>query len=86
MALMRNDYETFEGLSPGMIGLEDCESLFTRLKTEETITAEYSERHLPIIQRRPEQGELGNIYWLSGMENPAVGLTKVSSDMASPLR
>ena len=45
MALIREFYTPFVGLSPGMVGLEDCESLFSHLRTKKMITEKYLVRH-----------------------------------------
>ena len=41
MALIREFYTPSVGLSPGMAGLEDCESLFNHLRTKKMITEKY---------------------------------------------
>ena len=41
MALSREFYTPSVGLSPGMAGLEDCESLFNHLRTKKMITEKY---------------------------------------------
>ena len=69
-----------------MVGLEDCESLFTRIKTKKMIPEKYLERHFLSIQQALGAGDLENAYWLPGTENPADGLTKVRSDVVPLLR
>ena len=64
-----------------MVGMEDCESLFTHLKNRKMVTEKYLARHLLNIQQCIEDGELENAYWLPGAENPADGLTKIKSEM-----
>ena len=86
MALIREFYTPFVGLSPGMVGLEDCESLFSHLRTKRMITEKYLVRHFLGIQQSLDHGELDNIFWLPGTENPADGMTKVKSDMPPMLR
>ena len=61
--------------------MEDCESLFTHLKNREMVTGKYLARHFLSIQQFREDGELENVYWLPGTENPADGLTRVGSEM-----
>ena len=85
MALLREFYTPFEGLSPGMVGLEDCESLFSHLRTKRMITEKYLVRHFLSIQQSLDNNELDNIYWLPGTENPADGMTKMKSDMSPML-
>ena len=63
------------------MGIEDCESLFTDLKNGELLTEKYSARLFLSIQQFAEDGELDNVYWLPGVENPAGGLTKLKSEM-----
>ena len=50
MALIREFYAPFIGLSPGMVGLEDCGSLFNHLRTKEMITGKYLVRLFLSIQ------------------------------------
>ena len=38
-------------------------------------------RHFLSIQQFLEDGELENVYWIPGTENPADGLTKLRSEM-----
>ena len=46
----------------------------------------YSVRHLPGFQQFLVNGELGNIYSLPGLENPADGVAEVKSDILPLLR
>ena len=68
-------------ISPGLVGVEDCESLFTHFENRKMITEKYLARHFLSIQQFVEEGELNNAYWLPGTENPADGLTKIKSEM-----
>ena len=43
--LLREFYAPFAYLSPGMRGLEACESPFTHLRSREAVTKEYLVRH-----------------------------------------
>ena len=45
------------------------------------ITEKYLVRHFLSIQQFLDEGELGNVYWIPGVENPADGLTKLRSEM-----
>ena len=45
VSLFRDFYGTFDGLNPGMAGLEDCESLLTHPKTKEPVAEKYLVRH-----------------------------------------
>ena len=65
-----------------MIGFEDCESLFTHLKKEKAIAGKYMARHFLGIQKSRGAGELGIVYRLPGLGNPADWSAKVKSDMA----
>ena len=38
-------------------------------------------RHFLSIQQFVEEGDLDNVYWIPGTENPADGLTKIRSEM-----
>ena len=64
-----------------MVGLEDCESLFSHLRTKRMITEKYLVRHFLSIQQSLDDKELDNVYWLPGTENPADGMTKLKSEM-----
>ena len=57
MALIREGYAPFVGLSPGMVGLEDCESLFSHLRTKKMIAEKYLARHFLSIQQSLEDKE-----------------------------
>ena len=82
MTLLRGFYEPFAKASPGMVGMVDCESLFTHLKNRKMITEKYLVRHfLSIQQCLEEENNLDNVFWLPGTENPADGLTKIKSEM-----
>ena len=79
--LLREFYGPFPRISPGLVGMEDCESLFAHLKNKQMITGKYLVRHFLSIQQFLEDGELENVYWIPGTENPADGLTKLRSEM-----
>ena len=81
MALLGEFYGPFSHMSPGLVGMEDFESLFTHLENRKTITEKYLVRHFLSIQQFLEDGELENVYWIPGTENPADGLTKLRSEM-----
>ena len=64
----------------GSYGLIDCESLLSdphsgRLGTEKLLT-----RHFRNILDTTEGGDLGNVAWIPGNENPADGLARAKSD------
>ena len=44
------------------------------------VTEKYLVRHFLSIQQFLEDGELENVYWIPGTENPADGLTKLRSE------
>ena len=62
MALLREFYAPFSRISPGMVGMEDCESLFAHLKNRKMITEKYLVRHFLSIQQFVGNGELENAY------------------------
>ena len=74
------------GMNPGSVGFEDCEILFTHLRTKEMIAEMFLARRFLSIQRAFEAGDLENVYWPPDTENPADGLTKVRSEKAPLLR
>ena len=86
MSLIREFYAPFVDIPPGMVGLEDCESPFYHLRNKKMITEKYLVRHFLSIQQALEDGELENVYWLPGTENPADGMTKVKSEMVPMLQ
>ena len=85
MSMLREFYAHFMDPGPGMVGFEDCESEFTRLKKKIT-TEKFLIRHFLATRQGLEPQELGNVYWLPGLGIPAGGLTKTKSDMAVPPR
>ena len=84
--MLRGLYAHFLNLPPGKVGLEDCECLFTHSKNKEITTETLLVRRFLAIQQTLETQELGDVYWLSGSENPAGGLTETNSDVAALLR
>ena len=86
MLLLEDSYGPFGGVNPGAVGLEDCGSLFTHLKTKKMIAEEHLVRRFRRIQQALGGGDLENAYWLPGTEDPADGLTKVRRDMVPLLR
>ena len=62
-------------------GLIDCESLLSHLRTGRLGTEKFLTRHFRSIMDALESGALGNIAWIPGTENPADGLTKISSEL-----
>ena len=45
------------------------------------VTEKYLVRHLLSIQQFIDEGELENVYWIPGVENPADGRAKLRSEM-----
>ena len=62
------------------------ENIFTRMRTRQTIAEKYSARHFLRMQQSLEPAELGNAYWLPGLENPAECLAEVKGERAPILR
>ena len=79
MSMRREFHGHSADLYPGMVGLEDCESLFTHLKKKKVVAEKFSVRLLLATQRTIEIHELNNAYWIPGRENKADGLTKLHS-------
>ena len=86
MSMLREFYGHFAGPKPGMIGLEDCESLFTHLKKSKSITEKFLVRHFASIQQALEEKELNNVFWIPGKENTDDALTKLHSEISPLLR
>ena len=66
-------------------GLIDCESLLSHLRTGRLGTEKFLTRHFRSILDAVESGDLGNVAWIPGTENPADGLAKISSELGSLL-
>ena len=81
MTLLQGFYAPFAKVSPGMVGMVDCESLSTHLKNRKMITEKYLVRRFLSIQQFLEEEELDNVFWLPGVGNPADSLTKIKSEM-----
>ena len=62
-------------------GLIDCESLLPHLRTGRLGAEKFLTRHFRSIMDAVESGDLGNVAWIPGTENPADGLTKISSEL-----
>ena len=86
MSTLRDFYEHFMDVSPGIVGPEDCRSCFTRCENATTVTEKVSARRLLAIQEALETQDLGNVNWLPGLGNPANGMAKTKSGMAPLLR
>ena len=76
MLSLQDFFGPFQGMNPGVSRVEDCESLFTHLKTKKAAAERYLVQNFPSIQQALGDGELGNAYWLPGAQNPAYGLTQ----------
>ena len=50
VACLRDFYAPFTGASPGMFGLEDCESLFSHLRNSKAVAGKCPVRHFPNTQ------------------------------------
>ena len=81
MALLREFYAPFPRISPGMVSMEDRESLCTHFKNREMVTGKYLVRHFSPIQQFIEDGELGNAYWLPRGWKPGRRTFKIESEM-----
>ena len=64
---LRGFFEPFLGASPGMMGFEDCGSLFTHRRHGEAITGKYLARYFLRIKQSLETAGLDNEYWLRGV-------------------
>ena len=62
-------------------GIIDCESLLSHLRTGRLGTEKFLTRHFRSIMDALDGGDLGNVAWTPGTENPADGLTKTSSEL-----
>ena len=62
-------------------GIIGCESLLSRPRTGRLGTEKFLTRHFRSIMGALDSGDLGNVAWIPGTENPADGLTKISSEL-----
>ena len=85
-ALLREFYEPSADSSTGLIGFEDCESLFAHLGNRKAIRGKYLARHFLGIQQSLETAGLDNVCWLAGPENLAGGSTEVKWNLAPLVR
>ena len=84
MALIRDFFEPYVGLSLGVIGSGECENSSYFSNAKRAIAELYLARHFLSVQQATEQGELRNKYGLPVTGNPSDGLTEVRSDEAPP--
>ena len=66
-------------------GLIDCGSLLSHLRTGRHGAEKFLTRHCRSIMDAMESGDLGNVAWVPGTENPADGLTKISGEIGPSL-
>ena len=59
MSMLREFFAHFADLSPGIVGLEVCQSLFPRLKKKTSVTEKFLARHISSIQQAIASQELG---------------------------
>ena len=64
----------------GSYELIDCESLLSHRRTGRLGAGEVLTRHFRSIADAMGSGDLGNVAWILGNENPADGLTQATSD------
>ena len=69
-----------------MLGHEDCESPYSRLRKKEAAAEKNSVGRLLGFRQSPGSSELGNAYWRPGAEYPTGGLTRVKSETVLRLR
>ena len=81
MEMIREFYVPLGHAKLRAYGLIDCESLLSHLRTGPLGTETFLTRHFRSILDALERGDLGNVAWIPGTENPADGLTKVSSEL-----
>ena len=70
----------FAYLAPETAGVEDCESLSSRLKRRRMVDEKYFPRHLPPTQRAAQTETLPNVFRPLAPEAPADGPTKTKRD------
>ena len=76
MSLLKGAFGPLGGADPDMVGSEGCGGLCADLKTEKMIAEHYLARHFSGTQQASVEGELGNVRWAPGTENPADGQPK----------
>ena len=86
VALPREFYSPLSDISPGMVGMEACESPPTPRKTKGIIEERNLVRPSLGIQQFFGKGDLDTVNGLPRLEIPADGMTKVKSDILPLLR
>ena len=81
MEMIREFYEPLGHAKIRAYGLIDCESLLSHLRTGRLGAEKFLTRHFRSIMDAVGGGDLGNVAWIPGTENPADGLTKISSEL-----
>ena len=66
MSMLREFYAHLTNLSPGMVGPEDCESLFTHLKKKKIAAGKFPVRHFVAMKKALGAKDLGEVYCLPG--------------------
>ena len=80
MDMIREFYTALGRNKLASYGLIDCESLPSHLRAGRLGTEKFLTRHFRSILDALEGGDLGNIAWIPGADNPADGLTKATSE------
>ena len=62
-------------------GLIGCENLLSRLRTGRPGAGKFLTRHFPSFLDALESGDLRNVAWAPGAENPADGLTELRGEI-----
>ena len=78
--MIRGRYAALEHEKIGLSGLIDCESLLPHLRTGRSGTEKFLTRHFGSILDALEGGDLGDVAWIPGTEDPADGLTRATID------
>ena len=86
VALPQDCYAPLADVPPGILVLEDCESLFPLLRNKKAVAEKCRARHFLGIQQTSDDGGLDNVFWLPAPRVPAGGHTEVKSGMAPLFR
>ena len=79
MDMIRDSYTALGQKKLASYELIDCESLLSHLRTKQLGTEKFLTRLLRSILGALESGDLGNIAWIPGADNPADGLRKATN-------
>ena len=70
------------GRSLPLVGVEECESSFSRVTNKNAVAGKCLARHFAALQNMTHRNISQSVLWIAGPSNRAYGLKKPTSDMA----